>query len=229
MIVRNNGSEAMCLASPDYGDHFSVTKSSVHSPWADFPNIYTGCEYDGANSGQLCTAGHDTPPRLSSISRDVSSASYHMPASGFSGNASYDIWFNKSGGKPYGRDNGAEIMLWLGARGVGSPGYTRKVKIDGTWWGYDSWVTAHSGGSWNYIRYWRLSGYGNPDSSVRNLNLRPFFNDAVSQGRLARSWFLTGTEFGFEVSSGGAGLKVNNFSDTIEGPRRYLGGLRHKS
>lgn len=229
MIVRNNGSERMCLSSPNYGDNFKVTASSADTPWADFPNIYTGCEYDGANSGQLCTRGHSTPPRLSSIGSDISSVSYHMPTSGFAGNASYDIWFNKTGGTPYGRDNGAEVMIWLGANGVGSPGYTRTVTIDGTKWGYDSWRAVNSGGSWNYIRYWRLSGYGASDSSVRNLNLKPFYNDAVKQGTLSNSWYLTGTQFGFETSSGGEGLAVKNFSDSIQGTRRYLGGLQHKS
>lgn len=227
MIVRNNGHQQMCLSSPDYGDHFTVTQSSVNEDWAGFPNIYTGCEYDGADANQLCTSGHGTPIRLSSISKDQSSISYHMPSSEFTGNSTYDLWFNRSGGTPHGRDNGAEVMIWLGSDGLGAPYGTRKVEIDGMWFAYDSWSTAHSGGDWNYIRYWRLSGYNDADTSV-NLNLLPFFRDAESAGSLSSSWYLTGSEYGFEVCDGGAGLKVNNFTDTIEGPRRYLGGLQHK-
>lgn len=231
MIVRNNGSQPMCLGSSSYGDDFTVTRSSVNSAngtIANYPNIYTGCEYEGANSGQLCTRGHGTPLRVSSLSKDVSSVSYHMPAQGFTGDSSYDIWFNKSGGTPYGRDNGAEIMIWLGSRGFGSPAYSRKAEIDGAWWGYDEWRTSHGGGSWNYIRYWRLSGSNTSSDSSVTLSLLPFFRDAERQGKLSSSWFLTGTEYGFEVSSGGKGLQVKNFTDTTEGSRVYLGGLQHK-
>jgi hypothetical protein len=228
MIVRNNGGQPMCLSSSDYGDHFTVTKSSVNKSYANYPNIYTGCEYDGDQNQQLCTSGHATPPKVSSISKDISSASYYYPQKGFAGDAAYDIWFNKSGGTPTGRNNGAEIMIWLGSKGLGGPVYTRKVKIDGIWWGYDSWKTARSGGkSWNYIRYWRLSNE-TPHSSA-TLDLVPFFRDAEGAGRLSSSWYLTGTEFGFEVSSGGKGLQVKNFTNAIEGTRKYLGGLQHKS
>lgn len=229
MIVRNNGSQPMCLGSSSYGDDFTVTRSSVRGrAIANFPNIYTGCEYDGASSGQLCTRGHGTPLRVSSLGKDESSVSYHMPATGFSGDSSYDIWFNKSGGAPYGRNNGAEIMIWLGSRGFGSPAYTRKVYLDGTWWGYDEWRASQTGGSWNYIRYWRLSGSNASSDSSANLNLLSFFRDAERAGKLSSSWFLTGTEYGFEVASGGKGLQIRNFTDTTEGARVYLGGLQHK-
>lgn len=221
MIVRNNGGQPMCIGSSDYGDHFTVTRSAVNRHFANFPNIYTGCEFDGERSPQLCTSGHATPPRVSSIGGDSSSVSYYYPRRGFRGDAAYDIWFNKTGGTPKGRDNGAEIMIWLGTRGVGGPFYTRKVKIDGIWWGYASWRTGHN--RWNYVRYWRLAN--ETPRSRATLDLVPFFRNAESRGRLSASWYLTGTEFGFEVSSGGRGLRVKNFTDTIEGTREYLGGL----
>lgn len=228
MTIRNNGSQGMCLSSPDYGDHFTVTKSSVNKTDANYPNIYLGCEFDGDGNQQLCSHGHASPPKLSSIGRDTSSVTYYYPQSGFAGDAAYDIWFNKSGGTPKGWNNGSEIMIWLGTNGIGGPQYSRKVEIDGIWWGYDSWNTSRSGGAgWHYIRYWRLSNE-TPHSSA-TLNLLPFFRDAENQGRLSSSWYLTGTEYGFEVDSGGKGLAVKNFSDDIEGTRTYLGGLQHKS
>lgn len=73
MIVRNNGSQGMCLSSPDYGDHFTVTQSSVNRTDANYPNIYLGCEYDGDGNQQLCTSGHATPPKVSAIGKDISS------------------------------------------------------------------------------------------------------------------------------------------------------------
>jgi hypothetical protein len=223
MDVRNNGGQAMCIGSPNWDDDFTVEHSSVTKNWADFPNIFTGCELDGTLP-QLCTNGHSTPLKVSSIRSDTSSVSYYYPQRGFSGNTAYDIWFNKGGGQPKGHDNGAEIMVWLGSNGIGSPVYTRKVKIDGIWWGYDTWragTTSH----WNYIRYWRLSNY-TPKSSA-TLNLISFFQDAERMGRLSSSWYLTGTEYGFEVCHGGKGLAVHKFTDSIA-MWKPLGELKHR-
>lgn len=224
MDVRNNGAQPMCIGSPDWGDNFNVAHSSVTRNWADFPNIFLGCEMDGSLP-QLCTSGHATPLRVSAIRSDVSSVSYYYPQQGFRGNTAYDIWFNTGGGPPQGRDNGAEIMIWLGSHGIGSPGYTRKVEIDGVWWGYDSW-RAGTASHWNYIRYWRLSNW--TPRSRATLNLIPFFQDAERMGRLSPSWYLTGTEYGFEVCYGGRGLAVHSFTDSIA-MWKPLGGLNHKS
>jgi hypothetical protein len=224
MIVRNNGGQPMCVGSSNWGDNFTVERSSVTRNWADFPNVYLGCELDG-NLPQLCTSGHSTPIRVSTLRTDVSSVSYRMP-SHFRGNSAYDIWFNKSGGQPKGRDNGAEVMVWLGTRGIGRPAYTRKVKIDGIWWGYDTWIAGRAGSTrWNYIRYWRLSNPGGNSSAT--LNLIPFFKDAERMKKLSSSWYLTGTEYGFEVCYAGRGLAVTNFTDNIVGPPLLLGGLKH--
>jgi glycosyl hydrolase family 12 len=212
MDVRNNGGQPMCIGSHNWADDFTVYHSSVTRSWADFPNIYSGCEMDGSLP-QLCTSGHATPVRVSSIRTDTSSVSYYYPQRGFEGNAAYDIWFNKSGGHPQGFDNGAEIMVWLGSHGIGSPVYTRKVEVDGIWWGYMTWNAGQPGHTWHYIRYWRLSGW--TPHSAATLNLLSFFKDAERTGRLSSSWYLTGTEYGFEVCYGGRGLQVKNFTDRI--------------
>jgi hypothetical protein len=223
MDVRNNGGQPMCIGSPNWGDDFTVYHSSVTTAWADFPNIFLGCEMDGSLP-QLCTPGHSTPLQVAAIRSDVSSVYYYYPQQGFRGNSAYDIWFNKGGGQPQGRDNGAEIMIWLGSRGIGSPGYSRRVEIDGIWWGYETWRAMH-GTAWNYIRYWRLSNF-TPRSSA-TLNLIPFFQDAERMGRLSSSWYLTGTEYGFEMCYGGKGLAVNRFTDNIA-MWKPLGGLKHR-
>ena len=49
-------------------------------------------------------------------------------------------------------------------------------------------------------------------TSVSNLNLLPFFSDAVSRGSLETSWWLIDVEYGFEIWTGGQGLAVSNFS-----------------
>jgi Glycosyl hydrolase family 12 len=212
LIARNNGEQPMCIGSYTWGDKFTVYHSSVTRDWADFPNIYTGCEMDGSLP-QLCTQGRATPVRVSSIRSDVSSVSYYYPYSDFAGNAAYDIWFDRTGRRPQGRDDGAEIMIWLGSNGIGAPAFSRVVTIDGIQWGYITWGAFHSGHGWNYIRYWRLSGSSN--SSAVTLNLVPFYKDAERARRLSSHWYLTGTEFGFETCFGGKGLEVRKFSDRL--------------
>jgi hypothetical protein len=210
-IVRNNGFQPMCIGSYSWDDKFTVYHSSVTRNWADFPNIYVGCEMDGSLP-QLCTQGRATPVRVSSIRSEASSVTYHYPLSDFAGNAAYDIWFDRTERPPKGRDDGAEIMIWLGSNGIGSPAFSRAVKIDGIWWGYITWGAFHSGHGWNYIRYWRLSGRS---SDAVTLNLIPFYKDAERAGRLSSHWYLTGTEFGFETCFGGKGLEVRRFTDQL--------------
>jgi Glycosyl hydrolase family 12 len=210
LIVRNNGDQPMCVGSYTWGDSFTVYHSSVTRDWADFPNIYTGCEMDGSLP-QLCTQGDQNPVRVSSIRSDVSSASYYYPQSDFAGNAAYDIWFDRTSRRPQGRDDGAEIMIWLGSNGIGGPAFSRVVTIDGIQWGYITWGTFHSGHGWHYIRYWRLSG----SVTAVTLNLVPFLKDAERAGRLSARWYLTGTEFGFETCFGGKGLTVRKFTDRL--------------
>ena len=227
LIVRNNGGQPMCIGSSNWNDDFTVQHSSVTRNWANYPNIYEGCEYEGANLKQLCTSGY-TPPRVSSVTSDTAYVSYYYPQTGFRGNTAYDIWFDKSAGVPTGRDNGTEVMIWLGTKGLGSPVYYRKVEIDGIWWGYDAWRAGTRGPTqWNYVRYWRLKNW--TPHSMATLNLVPFFRDAERMGRLSSYWYLTGTEYGFETCYGGRGLQVRNFIDDIVGPRKFLGSLQHQS
>jgi hypothetical protein len=49
-------------------------------------------------------------------------------------------------------------------------------------------------------------------TSVNNLDLRPFFSDAVSRGSLESSWWLIDVEYGFEVWDGGQGLGISGYS-----------------
>jgi cellulose 1,4-beta-cellobiosidase len=49
-------------------------------------------------------------------------------------------------------------------------------------------------------------------TSVSNLNLLPFFSDAVSRGSLEPSWWLIDVEYGFEIWTGGQGLAMSGFS-----------------
>lgn len=215
MEVRDNFSTGnpLCIRSSSWGDTFSVFKSSVHQAWGAYPNVFQGCEMDGTDLPQVCTHGHEKPVRVASIRSDVSTASWYIPQRGTRTNVAYDIWFDKTSRAPKGWDDGAEVMVWDEAWGIGRPAYSRVVTIDGIRWGYATWRTSRGSVSWNYVRYWRLSG-GQRRQAV-TLNLLDFFKDAERQGRLSPSWWLTGTEFGAELCGGGNGLSVHSFTDRL--------------
>jgi hypothetical protein len=62
--------------------------------------------------------------------------------------------------------------------------------------------------SWKIVSYVATT----PVTSVSNLNLLPFFADAVSRGSLESSWWLIDVEYGFEIWTGGQGLAMSGFS-----------------
>jgi hypothetical protein len=75
-------------------------------------------------------------------------------------------------------------MIWINHQGSIQPfgSQTAVATIDGTTW--EVWTGRQS--SWNIVSYVRET----PETSVNNLNLLPFFSDAVSRGSLEPSWWL---------------------------------------
>lgn len=210
-VVQNNrwgASTQQCIAGDNANTSWSVTTSqhnlATNGPPAGYPSIYKGCHYGN------CTTNSGMPKQQSAIGSAPSSWSITVPSSG-SWNAAYDIWFNKTSSSS-GQNNGAEMMIWLNSRNV-QPAGTRvasNVSIAGAQW--DVWYTTVSGSgvTWNYIAYKRTSGTG----SV-NFDLKAFFNDAQNRGYIQSSWWLTSIQAGFEMWVGGAGLRTNSFSATV--------------
>jgi hypothetical protein len=97
-------------------------------------------------------------------------------------------------------------MIWINHEGSPQPfgSKTATATINGTSW--DVWTGRQS--SWNIVSYVRQT----PVTSVTNLNLLPFFSDAVSRGSLQPSWWLIDVEYGFEIWTGGQGLGVSGYS-----------------
>jgi cellulose 1,4-beta-cellobiosidase len=54
-------------------------------------------------------------------------------------------------------------------------------------------------------------------TSVSGLDLAPLVQDAMSRGYIQPSWWLIDIEAGFELWQGGAGLKTNSFSVSLNG------------
>jgi Glycosyl hydrolase family 12 len=121
-----------------------------------------------------CTSSNPFPIEANNIASASTSVSITQP-SGYNNDAAYDIWFNQTS-TTSGQPNGTEIMIWINHQGSIQPfgSQTAMETIDGTTW--EVWTGRQS--SWNIVSYVRET----PVTSVSNLNLLPFFSDAVSRG-----------------------------------------------
>lgn len=165
---------------------------------ATYPSIFRGCHWGN------CTSSNPFPIEENNIASASTSVSITQP-SGYNNDAAYDIWFNQTS-TTSGQPNGTEIMIWINHQGSIQPfgSQTATETIDGAAW--EVWTGRQS--SWNIVSYVRQT----PVTSVINLNLLPFFSDAVSRGSLEPSWWLIDVEYGFEIWTGGQGLAMSGFS-----------------
>jgi hypothetical protein len=195
-----NSSAEQCATVSGTG--FTLTTANFSLPTngapATYPSIFRGCHWGN------CTSSSPFPIEENNIASASTSVSITQP-SGYNNDSAYDIWFNQTS-TTSGQPNGTEIMIWIDHQGSPQP-YGSQVAtetIDGAVW--DVWTGIES--SWNIVSYVRQT----PVTSVSNLNLLPFFADAVTRGSLEPSWWLIDVEFGFEIWSGGQGLAMTNYS-----------------
>jgi len=172
--------------------------SATNGAPATYTSLYRGCHW-GA-----CTASNPFPIEENNIASATTSVSITQP-SGYNNDSAYDIWFNQTS-TTSGQPNGTEIMIWINHQGSIQPFGTEVATetIDGA--SYEVWTGNQS--SWKIVSYVAV----NPVTSVSNLNLVPFFADAVSRGSLETSWWLIDVEYGFEIWTGGQGLAMSGFS-----------------
>jgi hypothetical protein len=195
-----NSSLEQCATVSGVG--FTLTTAnfnlSTNGAPATYPSIFRGCHWGN------CTSSNPFPIQESNIASASTSVTITQP-SGYNNDAAYDIWFNQTS-TTAGQPNGTEIMIWINHQGAPQPfgSQTATVTIDGAAWAV--WTGRQT--SWNIVSYVRET----PVTSVSNLNLLPFFSDAVSRGSLESSWWLLDVEYGFEVWTGGAGLGISGFS-----------------
>jgi hypothetical protein len=184
------------------GVGFTITtadfKNATNGPAAAYTSIFRGCHW-GA-----CTADNLFPMEESDIASAAASVSLTQP-SGFNNDAAYDIWFNRTA-KASGQPNGTEVMIWLNHQGKIQPFGSRvgAATMDGSQ--FDVWTGNQK--SWRIVSYVAST----PVNAATNLNLLPFFQDAVLRGSLDPSSWLIDVEFGFEIWTGGQGLAISDFS-----------------
>jgi hypothetical protein len=103
-------------------------------------------------------------------------------------------------------------MVWLNHNGPVQPFgsvVASNVSVGGHT--YNIWEGAQS--SWDTVSYVMTS----PATSVSNLDIGTLTQDMVSRGYTKSSWYLIDVEAGFELWQGGAGLKTNSFSVSVNG------------
>jgi hypothetical protein len=195
-----NSSQTECATINGVG--FTINTANFNNATNGAPGAYTSI-YRGCHWG-TCTSSNPFPIQESNIASATSSVSFTQP-SGYNNDSAYDIWFNQTA-TTSGQPNGTEVMIWLNHQGGVQPfgSQTSTATINGT--DYAVWTGNQS--SWKIVSYVATT----PVTSVTNLNLLPFFEDAVSRGSLDPSWWLIDIEFGFEIWTGGQGLAVSNFS-----------------
>jgi len=195
-----NSSAQQCATVSGVG--FTLTTANFNLPTngapATYPSVYRGCHWGN------CTSSNPFPIQENNIASASTSVTITQP-SGYNNDAAYDIWFNQTS-TTSGQPNGTEIMIWINHQGSPQPfgSEVATATIDGATW--EVWTGRQS--SWNIVSYVRAT----PVTSVSNLNLLPFFSDAVARGSLEPSWWLIDVEYGFEIWTGGQGLAVSNFS-----------------
>jgi Glycosyl hydrolase family 12/Cellulose binding domain/Fibronectin type III domain len=195
-----NSSAQQCATVSGTG--FRLTTADFNLPTngapATYPSIFRGCHWGN------CTSSNPFPIEENNIPSASTSVTITQP-SGYNNDSVYDIWFNQTS-TTSGQPNGTEIMIWINHQGSIQPfgSQTATENIDGTTW--EVWTGRQS--SWNIVSYVRET----PVTSVSNLNLLPFFSDAVSRGSLEPSWWLIDVEYGFEIWTGGQGLAMSGYS-----------------
>ena len=184
------------------GIGFNITtadfSNATNGSPAEYTSIFRGCHWG------VCTSSNPFPIEESNIASATTSVSITQP-SGYNNDAAYDIWFNQTS-TTSGQPNGTEIMIWLNHQGSIEPfgSQVATETIDGA--SYEVWTGNQS--SWKIVSYVAST----PVTSVSNLNLVPFFADAVSRGSLESSWWLIDVEYGFEIWTGGQGLAMSGYS-----------------
>lgn len=208
-IVMNNvwgAQTAQCIDVDPATGNFTITRSDHDNPGgsvASYPVIFEGCHWD------FCTGSDDLPLPVNNIQTAVSSWSIDTGnVVGGTWNAAYDLWYHTSSDTARAPD-GAELMIWLDRGGGAGPAgslVAGDLPIDGATW--DLYFAQFT--DWNYIAYLRTS----PTSSVSNLDINAFTQDAVGRGFIQPSWYLSAVEVGFELWRQGAGLASGGFSFT---------------
>ena len=213
-IVQNNawGSTAGQTISYGPGTKFEVTVQKANLAGTGSPASYPSL-FIGANDSRS-TSNSGLPKAISSLGSVQTSWSWTGGAAADTFNAAYDVWFSTSasGDPSSASPSGGYLMVWYhkptGATPIGTSKETATI----------------AGKSWN-VYFGNNSGNNKPCVSFVaqqsldsfSYNLKDFIDYAVKNNYgLQSSWSLTNVFAGFEIWSGGVGLKTTDFSVTVK-------------
>ncbi|MBV9792388.1 MAG: hypothetical protein JO016_00485 [Actinobacteria bacterium] len=193
--------EPMTLQNTGYGNNFEVwTKTPVEGKVLAFPDFLYGCSWG------ICSPHRTLPVQIKRDGDPAASVTTSgHPAGEY--NAAFDIWLEL---KPYldGQPHGAEIMIWpRETASVGSLRGLPEVRIDGALYWVIEWRAGNSHGSWNYVQFRKVSQV----NTLAGIHLNDFFEAAEARGWASSNWYIQSITAGFEIWSGGNGLKMYNF------------------
>jgi hypothetical protein len=216
-VLQYSGNSFQIMSQTAQGDG-----SNVQS----FPSIFIGANGAQGPTGGFTTALDDNLPiRVS----DIGSVQTRLRHNGGNGdyNVTYDVWFatNPPTGE-YSTAQAAFLMVWLykpnNRTAIGCDNNSPNVTVDGRTWrlcvGSRSEGSDGGGGNAPVISYLH-EGAAIPDYAF---DLNVFIQDAATRSQngqlgatFSQNLFLTDVFGGFEIWSGGAGLRVDEFSALV--------------
>jgi len=206
-VVQNNvwASDGSQQTIAGTGVAFEVTQQGNNSSGnvpVSYPSVFVG-----SNHGHS-TSNSNLPIQVSQI-QSVETGWRWSGGSGGKYNAAYDVWFSANAGGDAGNPSGAYLMVWFDDNnGSVMPmgGQSGTVSIAGQAWNRWTCPGACQNGV-PVISYVLSSG----SLSEWGFDLISFIDDAVSEGVVQSSWYLTNVFAGFEIWNGGVGLKTEDF------------------
>jgi len=211
-IVQNNvwGSGAMQTLNIS-GVSFEITmqtgNNSTSGGPVSYPSVFTGSNYDRA------TLVSNMPKQVSTLTTIMTTWSQNAGSQMGVYNAAYDVWFSTGAAGDPQAPSGGYLMVWFydpaNAQPIGGV-TSANVAIPGVNGNWDVWVGPNGGKPCiSYVAKQPIA------SMTFDLNL--FIQDAVNNraNTIQSGWYLTNVFAGFEVWSGGVGLKTTDFSVVV--------------
>lgn len=196
---------------------FTVTQQS--SPQRDdttpvsYPSVFIGA-YE-TNS----TAGSKLPIKLSAIQSLPTTFNTNADSISGSFNAAYDVWLDTGENDGTGIPTAAYLMVWTHDPGDRQPidslqnnGGT--VDIEGQSWQVWYGPGGEEQGFLPVLSY-VLPNNGSIPGGDYSFDLKAFLDHAVANYNFSNEWYLSNVFAGFEIWSGGQGLKVEDFTAVV--------------
>lgn len=164
---------------------------------AAYPSVWAGSAWaDGSGA-----AGWRST-RVADLASLKTSCSITLPSGSWKGNAgAYDLWFDANPDQ----SDGLEMMIWLHTQNVSPAGSkVATITVGDAGWG----VWSGTVGGVPVLSYVRTAN----TTSVTDLPIKPFTDDAISRGKLEASDYLTSPQLGAELWVGGAGFALNSWA-----------------